>query len=127
MVIWMLVVITFTCVGTLIFGSLEAFQSTFQVFIVFFESALGEWDNEIFEIPAEEGQDVNEFVKTVGHIYNVIFLLINLVLMLNLVIAILSNTFGNYADMVNGLYYKQLVSIFPVFDYDDNYGCLACA
>ena len=46
--------------------------------------------------------------------------------MLNLVIAILSNTFALYSELSNGLYYKVLVTIFPIYEYHPGYGCLTC-
>ena len=66
--------------------------------LIYFEAALGAWDNGIYEEPykSEWLQDphVAPFVMEFGKIYNMAFLMINLVLLLNLVIAILSNTFG---------------------------------
>ena len=98
--------------------------------ILFFEAALGSWDLKIYSEPLTSDYNkkphINEFVMEFGHIYNMIFLLINLVLMLNLVIAILSNTFAAYSELSNGLYYKVLVNIFPLYEYHDEYGCLTC-
>ena len=66
MVIWILVLITFTCVGTLIFGSLKAFQDLFGVFILFFEAALGNWSISIYSeamFESEEGiAEISPFV-----------------------------------------------------------------
>lgn len=47
--------------------------------------------------------------------------------MLNFIIAILSDTYANYIELKNGLYYNELVMIFPYQDWDDRYGCLVCA
>ncbi len=44
-----------------------------------------------------------------GKIYNLIFLMINMVLFLNLIIAILSSTFAYYEDKQLGLYYEVIV------------------
>lgn len=57
----------------------------------------------------------------------VVILLVNMVLLLNLVIAILSTTYANYEDKKLGLYYEVLVAKFAVMQYDDNYGVVACA
>ena len=48
MIIWAIVVVTFACVATLIFGSLEKFQELFPVIILYFEAALGNWNNAVY-------------------------------------------------------------------------------
>lgn len=62
-----------------------------------------------------------------GKIYIFIFLSINMVLLLNLVIAILSTIYAYYEDKSRGLYYEVLVSKFSVMEYDLKYGAAACA
>ena len=57
----------------------------------------------------------------------VLFLLVNLVLLLNYVIAILSSTYAVYEDKKLGLYYEVIVGSFPTMEYDDRYGAIACA
>ena len=46
-----------------------------------------------------------------GIYYMLIYLLINMVLMLNFVIAILGNTYGKYADDI-GIYYMTVLEQF---------------
>ena len=55
------------------------------------------------------------------------FLLINLVLLLNLVIALLSSIYTNYSDKSLGLYYEIIVGMFPSMEYDNYYGAVVCA
>lgn len=47
--------------------------------------------------------------------------------MLNLVIAILSNTYEKYDKIANGLYYDVLMHVFPVYAWDETYGFIPCA
>ena len=60
-------------------------------------------------------------------IFLVLLLLINMVLLLNFVIALLSGTFANYEDKQLGLYYEVIVAMFPVMEYDNRYGSIVCA
>jgi hypothetical protein len=55
--------------------------------IVFFfiESALGEWDMSVYEGTNHKGEDLETIAK-IGTYFQVVFLLINTVLMLNFVI-----------------------------------------
>ena len=56
-----------------------------------------------------------------------LFLLINIVFMLNLVVAIMSNAFAYLDEVKNGLYYNVLINQFPVFEWDERYGAIVCA
>lgn len=65
--------------------------------------------------------------ENIGMGFLFLFLLINLVLLLNFVIALLGGTFSNYEDKQLGLYYEVIVAMFPVMEYDDRYGSIVCA
>jgi hypothetical protein len=67
------------------------------------------------------------FQKNLGMVFLAVFLLINLVLLLNFVIALLSGTFSNYEDKQLGLYYEVIVAMFPTMEYDNRYGSIVCA
>lgn len=62
-----------------------------------------------------------------GLVYNTIFLLINMVLLLNFVIAILSATQSKFQDKQLGLYYEVIVAKFPSMEWDEKYGAAVCA
>ena len=55
-----------------------------------------------------------------------LFLIINLILFLNFVIAILSQTYTTYEDKRLGLYYEVVISKFSTYKYDPKYGFLVC-
>jgi len=110
-VIWFQIIIVFVSTGVILFGGLPLFHSIFDTFVFFFEASLGEWDGEVYHEPNEEGE-VNKSLETIGVLYHMLFLLINLVLMLNLVIAILSNTYKSYSQISNGLYFNVLIDKF---------------
>lgn len=95
LVIWLIVLSIFSCVAMLMFGGLPNFHELFDVFNIFYESALGQFVTEVYHKENEEGER-NYTIETVGVFYHQIFLLVNLVLMMNLVIAILANTFNKY-------------------------------
>ena len=80
------------------FGGLPKFHGLFETFTIFFESALGEFDTSVYHEVNEVGER-NYTVETAGVLYHMVFLLINLVLMLNLVIAILGFTFNKYETL----------------------------
>jgi len=110
--------IIYICVGTLAFGGLPSYHEIGVVFIMFFETSLGQWDLSIYYEENEDGEH-SAVIEKVGIIFHMIFLLINLVLMLNLVIAILANTFNQYESLSNGLYYSVLIRMFPLYEWDN--------
>jgi hypothetical protein len=71
--------------------------------------------------------EVLETIKVLGTYFQLVFLLINTVLMLNFVIAILSSTFNKYENIKIGLYYNVLIELFDKLSWDDKFGCLICA
>lgn len=103
MVIWLLLMIMFTCVAVLTFGQLETFQDLKNVFVYFFEASMGSWSMKVFDGVNSQGNKI-PVLKTIGQVYMVIFILINMVMMLNFVIAVLSSTFAYYEEYKEGLY-----------------------
>ena len=69
----------------------------------------------------------NDMLKYIGVSYQMLFLAVNLILMLNFVIAILSDTYSKLSGLKEGLYYNQLIKIFPSLDWDSKYGSLVCS
>ena len=55
-----------------------------------------------------------------------VYLLINMVLMLNFVIAIMGNTYSMYAEDM-GIYYITVLEQFECMEFDERYGAIACA
>mmetsp|Transcript_27176 Transcript_27176/g.41354 ORF Transcript_27176/g.41354 Transcript_27176/m.41354 type:complete len:422 (-) Transcript_27176:42-1307(-) len=76
----------------------------------------------IEDIPQEVFDSEAEMMTDIGIYYLLIFLLINMILMLNFVIAILSQTFGDFEPRKLGLYYEILLNEFPYLEFDDRFG-----
>ena len=57
----------------------------------------------------------------------IIFLLLNIVVILNLVIAILATTYNDYSQFERGLFYDTLIQTLPLNRNDENYGFMTCA
>ena len=85
-VLWFLVLFTLASAAFFLFNELENFKDLYSSFVVFFEASLGNW-----LLSTYDGYSLGD---EVGEIYHAIVVIINMVLMLNLVIAILSETFA---------------------------------
>ena len=62
-----------------------------------------------------------------GMIFMFFLLSVNMVLILNLIIAILSSIYEFFKDKRLGLYYEVLVSRFSVMEFDERFGSCALA
>ena len=92
----------FSCVSLLIFSELDSFSDLTSIVVMYFEASLGNWNLKIYKLPPDGGVwsegPFDEQLYTIGMVYHLIILLVNLVLFLNFVIAILSSTFAKYED-----------------------------
>jgi hypothetical protein len=92
---------------------------------------LGNFNYKVFDIKGNTedakllGLDLN-FTKFLGYVYYSVFLLTNMVLLLNFVIAILSSTFARHDGIKLGLYYNVINQLFPVMEYNNKFGALVC-
>ena len=94
--------------------------------VYFFQAGIGSWNMSIFEGKDEDG-NLMMMLYRVGELYQIIFILVNLVLLFNFVIAILSSTFAKYEEIQDGLYNNVVNELFPVMQWDDEYGALICS
>lgn len=122
-VLWTIVLFLFTSVGLILFSELGGnWSSIAHAFFLMFDYSLGNWDSSIY---CNDGLETT--MCFTGKIYIFVFLSINMVLLLNLVIAILSTIYAFYEDKSRGLYYEVLVGKFSTMEYDHMYGAAACA
>lgn len=56
-----------------------------------------------------------------------IFLVFNIVVILNLVIAILATTYNDYSQFERGLFFDTLIQTLPLNRNDELFGCMVCA
>jgi hypothetical protein len=115
----------FSAVATLMFGDVPQFATNSDTFVYFFQSSLGNMDFTQFDTDGITSP-VSIYTERVGYIYYSIFLLSNMVLLLNFVIAILSSTFARFEEIKLGLYYNVINRLFPIMEYCPYFGALTC-
>jgi hypothetical protein len=115
-VLWFLLLLIFSSSGFIIFNELDAYKSLYSVLIVHFESSLGNWALKIYD-----GLSLDD---RTGEVFHLISVIINMILMLNLVIAILSETYARLAPQRLGLYYDGLIASMPGYQFDRRFGIL---
>jgi len=57
----------------------------------------------------------------------IVFLVLNIVVIINLVIAILATTYNEYSLFSRGLYYDTLIQTLPLNKNHEFYGCMTSA
>lgn len=96
---------------------LKPYETLWDAFIMFFATAMGEFDLEMYE-------EMGPTKKYYGIAFHVIVILCNLLLMLNLVIAIMSDTYSRFAQVQLGLYSNGIIEAIPSYKNDKRYGGL---
>lgn len=118
-VLWIIQLFIFACIGSLVFGELPAYATLTDTLILLVSSSFGQWDFKIY--------DDCPLGRNIGIAFHVIVLIINMILLLNLVIAILTETYGRFSKVKLGLYYDGIVDAISSLKYDKRYGALITA
>lgn len=118
-ILWIIQLFIFACIGFLIFGELEEYNGLTDTVILLLQTSLGQWDFSIY--------DKLEIGATFGIIFHVIVIIMNLILLLNLVIAILTETYIRFSKVKLGLYYDGVVDAISALKYDKMYGAMITA
>ena len=96
-VIWWLVILCFTCVGMLLFPYTKKFDTSNHAIYYMLCASIGNWDATVFDLGNQNffaQYNFNDNDVLMGQIFLLIFMLFNLIVLLNLVIAILAGTYS---------------------------------
>ena len=111
---------TFAAVGIILFPDVHKFSDFGVALLYLFEASLGSFDSSIFESMETKN-------AAWGYYYQCIFLLASLVLLLNLLIAILSNTYSELQPRSKALYFLEMAKLNNTKRWDPKYGALISA
>ena len=115
--IYVILTVMFAIVGNINFmNELTIFEGFFQSFLTVIDASLGNYEFEVFQSLA------NENMVLFGEIYLITLVLIFNILLLNFIIAILSNTYNIFDNRSNGLYLSKILSTRDELNYDHSYG-----
>lgn len=118
LVIWGMVLLMFSSVSVLVFGALPTYSTLFNALMYWCKAGLGGFD--FSTMVGNDARGVRmEWLYDIGVIYTFVFLLVNLVLLFNLVIAILSDTFAVLSEFKTGLFNNNLNQLFSEMDWDE--------
>jgi len=109
MILFGILLIIYASIGTLLFYGVEEYKDFFAAIITLFSSALGNFDMAILE-------DTNKG-QLVGEIFIVSFIIFCHILLLNLLIAILTSTYGLFEQKKLVLYINEILRLRQSLEY----------
>ena len=117
-IIFMLQLMVFACIGNILFINLEGRYDTFgYCLLTLYQASLGEFNYEEFDIFLETR-------RIIGKVYLTIYLLLSAILAINLLIAILSTTYAILWEQSAPLFYIENIQQRPLYKYSKRYGSL---
>jgi len=123
--IYIILIVMFTIVGNINFLLYcEEFNHLFTSLVTIMDASMGNFEFALFEAIDDPEKII---LKNAGMVYIFLTVLIFTILILNLIIAILSNTYNVFADKSAGLYLSKILSQRDSSSYDENFGAFLSA
>lgn len=122
LIIYIVLITMFALVGNLNFiFKCTDFSTPFNSLITIIDGSMGNYDFGIFDGIDESG------LRNTGKAYLMLSVIIFTILILNLIIAILSNTYNIFDPKSNGLYLSKILSTRDELQHDENYSAFITA
>ena len=102
------------------FSDISSYSSFKNSMITLFGSGLGNFDYTVYD-------SITNFDPVVGYIFITIYLLASTIMLINFLIAILSNTYGLLTLQNNALYLKEVIFLRQRYGYQRYYSSLVSA
>ena len=112
MVLFVIQLIVFATIATLLFASVGDYASLSESLKTLFSAALGTFDFNVI--------GSNDKSEILGDAFLVVFIILNMILLLNLLIAILSSTYAQLEDKKLVLYINEILKLRNTLEYDKN-------
>jgi hypothetical protein len=123
--IYIILIIMFAIIGNInFFLYVEEFNSLFTSLVTVLDASMGNFEFALFESIDDPEQKI---LKNAGAVYIFLTVLIFTILILNLIIAILSNTYNLFSGKSAGLYLSKILSQRDSSSYDENFGTFLSA
>ena len=116
-VIYILVILTFASIATLTLSELPVFRNLFEAIRIYLMASLGNFD--LFQYDILDG-----WKRYYGVGMHLLVLFSNMILLINLLIAIMGDTYGNLVSVKTGLFWSSVIQEMPKYVYNKHYGIL---
>jgi len=120
MILYGILLVMFSIIGNLNFILvLREYKGVFESMITVLDASIGNYDFTLFD-----QIDGNTFLVVLGNLFIIAVVLVFNILILNLIIAILANTYSIYDERSAGLYLSKILNARDEMSFDENYGAL---
>ena len=116
-VVYALGIVVFSSVATLTLSSNPNFANMFEASLTYIEGSLGSFD-------LTQYNDLGGWKMYFGIFMHLAVLFFNMILMINLLIAIMSDAYALLSDVKTGIFWAKIISEMPKHGYDKHYGAL---
>ena len=110
MILYVLELVTFSCIAALTISENPNFANLFEALRTYLDASLGNFDLRQYD-------DYEGFKGSFGLILHVLVLFVNMILIINLLIAIMSDTYARMSDLRVGLYWATVIKEMPKYRY----------
>jgi len=117
--IYIIQLISFSCVGMLLFAQVPVYRNLFSTFMMLFETSFGAFDLTIYD-------DLSPRKKYLGIAFHSFCIIANLLVLLNLVIAIMADAYSYLSEKKLGVYFTGVIELISTYENDNQYGVLVC-
>ena len=117
MLLYILELVVFASIAGLTLSDMSDFNNIFEALRTYLEASLGEFDLHTYD--SREG-----FEHWFGLLLHILVLFVNMILIINLLIAIMSDTYSRMSNRRLGLYWATVIKEMPKYRYHDKYGVL---
>lgn len=114
--IYILQLMAFALVGSMAFVQVQEFNGFYKTILYLFDASFGTYDLAIFD------SYERPVMRYIGQAFMIIFLFINLILLLNMVIAMMSDTYALMTEISRGVYNDAVLTVMPQLKMNKYYG-----
>lgn len=120
LILYICIFFIFVGISTLLFYELDEYEDVKEASKTLFGSSLGNFEYTVYD-------PLNNISPDVGYIFITVFLIFTMIMLLNFLIAILSNTYSVLNDVKNGLYLRKVLYLRQRYNYDRYYSAIIYA
>lgn len=119
MILYVVLILMFAIVGNSTFlFDLKEYEGLFQSCLTVLEASIGNFDFDIYKRVTSDLQYLGLF----GNVYTMTIVISFKILILNLIVAILSNTYNMFDTQSSGLFLSKILNSRDEMAFDENYG-----
>lgn len=120
LLLFVTIFLIFLAIGQLLFEQLNEFTSPVDTAKTLYTILFGGFSYTIFNT-------LDNDLRIAGYVYLTVFIFFAAIVLLNFLIAILSNTYAMLNDINNGLYLRKVLQLRQIYDYDRQYSSVLFA